>query len=75
MDLNTPRTTYQGTVKFVNLKSGFGFIRVTETGEEIYFSTKSLKIRLENDECVAFEIEQVKRGPKAVNIRKCPPAS
>lgn len=58
----------KGTVKFFNYSKGFGFIKPSEEGEDIFVHKSGLidEIR-ENDE-VQFEIKQGKKGPNAVNV-------
>lgn len=61
---------FLGIVKFVNYKSKFGFIKVIDTGEEIYFSTIGIQDLLQNNDSVSFEINQAPKGPIAINIKK-----
>lgn len=58
-----------GTVKFYNEKSKFGFIRVDETGEEIYVGHNSLLEPIKNDDRVEFELKDAKKGAVAVNVK------
>lgn len=58
-----------GTVKFYNEKSKFGFIKVDETGEEIYVGHNGLLDPINNDDKVEFEIKDAKKGPVAVNVK------
>lgn len=58
-----------GTVKFFNETKGFGFIKDSDTGEEIFVhisGLKSQKIR-ENDE-VTYDVVDGKKGLNAVNV-------
>ena len=58
-----------GIVKFFNDSKGFGFIKSTNSNEEIFVHVSGLidEIR-ENDE-VTYEVTQGKKGPNAVNVR------
>ena len=64
------RQDVEGVVKFYNAKSKFGFVRVADTGEEIYFNHKALGSILVNDgDAVVFDVGRAKRGLVALNIR------
>ena len=58
-----------GIVKFFNDSKGFGFIKSTNSNEEIFVHVSGLidEIR-ENDE-VTYEVTQGKKGTNAVNVR------
>ncbi len=58
-----------GTVKFYNEKSKFGFIRLDETGQEIYVGSNGLLEPIKNNDRVEFEIEDAKKGPLAINVK------
>ena len=61
----------KGTVKFFNEIKEFGFIK--DKDEKEYFVHKTgLKegVTLSKDDSVEFEVEQGKKGPKAVNVSK-----
>jgi cold shock protein len=59
----------QGTVKFFNEAKGFGFIKPTDSGQDIFVHSSGLidEIR-ENDE-VEYEVEKGKKGLNAVNVK------
>ncbi len=59
-----------GTVKFYNKKNKFGFIKVDETGEEIYVRASGLVDAIEDNDRVEFEIEQAAKGPMAKQVKK-----
>ncbi len=67
--------TYTGTVKFYNRKHKFGFIRVNETGDEIYTKASYLNDEINENDSVSFNIKAVKRGPVAYNVSKLSPSS
>lgn len=58
----------KGTVKFFNNSKGFGFIKPSDSDEDVFVHSSGLidEIR-ENDE-VQFEVEQGKKGLNAVNV-------
>lgn len=62
---------HTGTVKFYNQAKGFGFIKLDDGSGEIFVHATGLidKPIGENDR-VSFEIEQGKKGPNAVQVRK-----
>ncbi len=57
-----------GVVKFFNETKGYGFIKVDETGEEIFVHVSGLKSEITKDDRVTFEIEKGKKGLNAVNV-------
>ena len=59
----------KGSVKFFNEKSGYGFIKENETGNEYFVHVTNVIDKLyENDE-VSFELIEGKKGPAAANVR------
>lgn len=58
-----------GTVKFFNETKGFGFIKDSQTSEDIFVHVTGLidEIR-ENDE-VSFEITEGKKGLNAIDVK------
>ena len=65
----------QGTVKFFNQTKGFGFITPDDGGKDIFVHISAVEqsgmTTLTDDQAVAFETEEDKRGkgPKAVNLQ------
>jgi CspA family cold shock protein len=59
----------KGTVKFFNHSKGFGFIKVDDTGEEVFFHVSKIKEDLFENSKVEFDIEKSTRGLNAVNIK------
>lgn len=63
----------RGTVKWFNDKKGFGFIE-QEDGPDVFvhhsnISAKGFRSLKEGDR-VTFDIEQGKKGPTALNVKK-----
>ena len=58
----------EGTVKFFNETKGYGFIKVDETGEEVFVHISGLKDEINKDDKVSFEIERGKKGLNAIDV-------
>lgn len=59
-----------GKVKFINMKSKFGFITEKESGKDIYVHIKDLTDEVTEGDEVEFVIAVQKRGPVAITVRK-----
>ena len=60
----------KGTVKFFNQAKGFGFIKVDGSEKEVFVHVTGLKEDIRDNDKVVFEIQEGKKGPNAVNVRK-----
>jgi len=60
----------KGTVKFFNQTKGFGFIKVEGSEKEVFVHVSGLKDEIRDNDTVTFEIQDGKKGPNAVNVRK-----
>ena len=58
-----------GKVKFFDETRGFGFIKDSETNEEIFVHVSGLVDRINENDDVSFEIKQGKKGLNAVNVK------
>ncbi|MDA8595232.1 cold shock domain-containing protein [Flavobacteriaceae bacterium] len=58
----------EGTVKFFNESKGFGFIKSSETGEDIFVHASGLIDEVREDDKVKFETEEGRKGLNAVNV-------
>ncbi|MFN3342721.1 MAG: cold-shock protein [Flavobacteriales bacterium] len=59
-----------GTVKFYNRKNKFGFIKVDDTGAEIYVRQSGVVDPINEGDRVEFEMEEHPKGPIAVKVKK-----
>jgi CspA family cold shock protein len=58
-----------GTVKFFNESRGFGFIKDSGTGEEIFVHKSDVQGSIHENDEVEFETQQGKKGLNAVNVK------
>jgi len=59
-----------GKVKFFNTEKGFGFIKDHDTNEEYFVHHTGLIDRIKEEDEVTFDVEQGKKGPNAVRVKK-----
>jgi CspA family cold shock protein len=57
-----------GTVKFFNETKGFGFIKVDQSGEDVFVHVTDLINEIRENDKVQFEVAQGKKGPNAVKV-------
>ncbi|MFZ6000404.1 MAG: cold-shock protein [Bacteroidota bacterium] len=60
----------EGIVKFFNEAKGFGFIRPTNSSEDIFVHSSGLIDEVRENDKVEFEQERGRKGMNAVNVRK-----
>ena len=60
-----------GTVKFFNETKGFGFIKPDDGGKDVFVHITALGglQSLADDQRVAYETEEGRRGPQAINVQ------
>jgi len=60
-----------GKVKFYLAHKGYGFIsRDAENTSDVFFHTSGTLDLVQKDDDVEFEIEEGKRGLKAINVKR-----
>ena len=63
-------TKNQGIVKFFNEEKGFGFIKHDNSSKETFVHSNGLIDQIKADDHVEFEIQEGRKGPQAVNVKK-----
>jgi CspA family cold shock protein len=58
----------EGIVKFFNESKGFGFIKPSDSNEDIFVHSSGLKHQIKENDRVKFNIEKGKRGLNAVDV-------
>ena len=59
----------EGVVKFFNDTKGFGFIKSSETGQDVFVHVTGLIDEIKENDKVQFETEQGRKGLSAVNVK------
>ncbi len=59
----------QGTVKFFNESKGFGFIKPSDSGEDIFVHTSGLIDEIRENDQVEYDVEKGRKGMNAVNVK------
>ncbi len=58
----------EGIVKFFNNTKGFGFIKPSDSSEDIFVHESGLIDDIREDDKVKFDVEKGKKGMNAVNV-------
>ena len=58
----------QGTVKFFNNSKGFGFIKPSDSNEDIFVHSSGLIDEIRENDMVKYNEERGKKGLNAVNV-------
>ncbi|MFW5761635.1 MAG: cold-shock protein [Cyclobacteriaceae bacterium] len=58
----------EGTVKFFNNSKGFGFIKPSDNGEDVFVHSSGLIDEIRENDRVKFELARGKKGMNAVNV-------
>ena len=58
-----------GIVKFFNSSKGFGFIKDTDTNQEIFVHSSGLQDNILENDRVVYEVAQGKKGLNAINVK------
>ncbi|MCH7514040.1 MAG: cold-shock protein [Bacteroidetes bacterium] len=59
----------EGTVKFFNNTKGFGFIKPSDSSEDIFVHSSGLIDEIRENDQVEFDVEEGKKGLNAVNVK------
>jgi CspA family cold shock protein len=59
----------QGTVKFFNETKGFGFIKPSNSNQDIFVHSSGLIDEIRENDQVEYEEERGKKGMNAVNVK------
>jgi CspA family cold shock protein len=59
----------QGTVKFYNDAKGFGFIKPSDGGEDLFVHSSGLIDAIKQNDKVEYEQERGKKGMNAVKVK------
>ena len=59
----------EGTVKFFNEEKGFGFIKPSDSGKDIFVHKSGLIDNIQENDRVEYEEERGKKGMNAVNVK------
>ena len=59
----------KGKVKFINETKGFGFIKPSDSGEDVFVHSSGLIDEICENDHVEFDVEKGKKGMNAVNVR------
>lgn len=59
----------QGTVKFFNETKGFGFIKPSDSSEDIFVHASGLIDEIRTNDEVEYEVERGKKGLNAVKVK------
>ncbi len=68
--LNTNKTNAmkKGTVKFFNNAKKFGFIKFSDSDEEIFVHSSNLIDKIKKNDNVTFYVEKSEKGLRAVKV-------
>lgn len=58
----------EGTVKFFNNSRGFGFIKPSDSSEDIFVHESGLIDEIRENDKVKYEVERGKKGLNATNV-------
>jgi CspA family cold shock protein len=59
----------QGVVKFYNEAKGFGFIKPSDSSEDIFVHATGLVDEIRENDEVEYDVERGKKGLNAVNVK------
>jgi len=59
----------EGTVKFFNHSKGFGFIKPSDSSEDVFVHSSGLIDEIRENDQVKYDLERGKKGMNAVNVK------
>lgn len=59
----------EGTVKFFNNSKGFGFIKPSDSNEDVFVHESGLVDEIRENDKVTFDVEKGRKGLNAVNVK------
>jgi CspA family cold shock protein len=59
----------EGVVKFFNNSKGFGFIKPSDSGDDIFVHQSGLIDEIRENDKVQFEVEKGRKGLNAVKVQ------
>ena len=59
----------KGTVKFYNAVKGFGFIKPSDSGPDIFVHSSGIIDNIQENDEVEYDVEEGKKGLNAVNVK------
>lgn len=59
----------KGTVKFFNYSKGFGFIKPSDSSEDVFVHESGLTEEVRENDEVEYDVERGKKGMNAVNVK------
>ncbi|RLD70439.1 MAG: cold shock domain-containing protein [Bacteroidetes bacterium] len=68
-NIGKPDPIRKGTVTFFNDAKGFGFIKDSETKEDVFVHVNNTLEEIKEGNLVIFEVEMGPKGPTAVNVK------
>jgi CspA family cold shock protein len=66
---NKVKTMKEGTVKFFNRTKGFGFIKPTDSEEDVFVHQTGLIDEIHENDNVSFDVERGEKGLNAINVK------
>ncbi len=58
----------EGVVKFFNYSKGFGFIKPSDSSEDVFVHESGLIDEIREDDKVKYELERGRKGMNAVRV-------